>query len=440
MTTIQLEEVVKSEEKALLVAVKYPSTSDFDLEESLAELEQLTLTAGATVTARVVQEREAPHLRTFIGPGKAKEIADVTQEADISLVIFDNDLSPSQQRNLEEIISAPIKIVDRTALILDIFAQRAHSKEGKLQVELAQANYRLPRLRGRGIELSKLGGGIGTRGPGETKLEVDLRRIRKRVTHLKKELAHITQNRQIQRKKRRKENVFSLALVGYTNAGKSTLLNALTDSDVFTYNKLFATLDSTTRRLTLPNRQTVTISDTVGFIKKLPHQLIAAFRSTLDEVREADLLLHVIDISHPQVEDHIKAVETVLSEIGASELPRLEVFNKIDKLKPLEVAGLKIRFSQGAFVSALTKTGLDKLLARMEEASFDNLVKVELEIPFDEGKLIDEIYQLGEVIAKRYTSQGVNLTAKIEKEHLYRVKRYLVKQKFSLNQRTKKTN
>jgi len=280
------------------------------------------------------------------------------------LIIFDDEISASQQHHLEEIIQR--KIVDRTALILDIFAQRAHSSEGKLQVELAQLNYLLPRLTGKGVDLSRLGGGIGTRGPGETKLEVDRRRIRHRIQHLKKELKHIAQNRVTQRRRRQKAGIFSISLVGYTNAGKSTLLNLLTKAQVFVENKLFATLDSTTRRLFLSNDQTVLLSDTVGFIHKLPHQLIAAFRSTLEEVRRADLLLHIIDAAHPLLRNQIASVAQVLGELGVAGKPTIEVFNKIDLLNQEEIERLKRQFPAAVFVSALTGEGIENLLAKIE--------------------------------------------------------------------------
>ncbi len=317
------------------------------------------------MVGRVLQERETPHLRTFIGPGKANEIKALAQSQEANLVVFDHDLTPSQEHNLEKILD--LKTLDRTALILDIFAQHAHSREGKLQVELAQNNYRLPRLKGKGIELSRLGGGIGTRGPGETKLEVDRRRIREKIQYLQKQLTHVKQIRTTQRKKRRKEGIFSLSIVGYTNAGKSTLLNTLTRANVLVEDMLFATLDSTTRRLILPSQQTAVISDTVGFIKKLPHQLIAAFHSTLDEVREANLILHIIDASHPLMEKQIETVENTLKEIGAANKPILSVFNKIDKLSTPELERLKRRFPDGVFISALKKNGLDELLMKIDD-------------------------------------------------------------------------
>ncbi len=312
-------------------------------------------------------------------------------EAD--LIVFDHDLTPSQEHNLEDTIGR--KVLDRTALILDIFAQHAHSSEGKLQVELAQNIYRLPRLRGKGIELSRLGGGIGTRGPGETKLEVDRRRIRRHIQYLKKELFRVRQNRATQRKKRKKAGVSSISIVGYTNAGKSTLLNTLTKADVLVEGKLFATLDSTSRRLLLPSKQTVVFSDTVGFIKKLPHQLIASFRSTLDEIKEASLILHIIDASHPQMEKQIEAAENVLEEIGAAEKPRLNVFNKNDRLSEIEIERLRKRFPDGIFISALLGQGIEKLLKVIDERVSRERVRVRLQIPFERGDLIQKIHEEG---------------------------------------------
>jgi len=326
-----------------LVGLELPSVNSRDEESSLEELEQLALTAGAEVVERIIQFRDRPHSATFIGPGKAEELKILADELEVDLIIFDDEISASQQHHLEEIIQR--KIVDRTALILDIFAQRAHSSEGKLQVELAQLNYLLPRLTGKGVDLSRLGGGIGTRGPGETKLEVDRRRIRHRIQHLKKELKHIAQNRVTQRRRRQKAGIFSISLVGYTNAGKSTLLNLLTKAQVFVENKLF---------------------DTVGFIHKLPHQLIAAFRSTLEEVRRADLLLHIIDAAHPLLRNQIASVAQVLGELGVAGKPTIEVFNKIDLLNQEEIERLKRQFPAAVFVSALTGEGIENLLAKIE--------------------------------------------------------------------------
>lgn len=345
------------------MGVDIPESGFFEIDQSLDELEQLVIAAGGEAIARLTQARKKPEVKTYIGSGKAEEINDLVRSNSASLVVFDHDLTPSQQHNLEDILEA--KVLDRTALILDVFARRAHSNEGKLQVELAQLVYRLPRLRGKGIELSRLGGGIGTRGPGETKLEIDRRRIHLRIKHLKKKLEAVARSRSLQRKRRQKLQIYSVSLVGYTNAGKSTLLNALTRSSVFVEDKLFATLDSTTRRLGFVHQKPVVVSDTVGFIQKLPLQLVAAFRSTLDEVREASLLLHIVDCSHPLFESQIKAVEDVLEELEASAKSKLDVFNKIDKLTVAEVKRLKNRYHDGVFVSALAQSGLDLLRSKI---------------------------------------------------------------------------
>ena len=412
-----IEEIKSSErERAMLVGVQLSDTQPYQVEESLDELEQLVITAGAEVASRAFQAREAPHSRTFIGPGKAEQLRDEAQGLGADTAVFDADLTPSQQHNLEDITST--KVVDRTALILDIFAQHAHSREGKLQVELAQLVYLLPRMKGRGVELSRLGGGIGTRGPGEQKLEVDRRRIRKRIQHLRDELVHVRQNRSVQRKKRKKAAVFSVSIVGYTNAGKSTMLNALTDANVHVEDKLFATLDSTTRKLKLPSRQAVVLSDTVGFIKKLPHQLVASFRSTLDEVREADFLLHMIDASHPQMQDQIEAVEIVLSEIGAVEKPRLDIFNKIDLLSADKKRQLGERYLDGVFISALKKDGVDKVIERIDKIVSSFLVQVNLEISFDKGNLIEKVHRLGRVISEKHSSHGTSIVAEIPQKDL----------------------
>jgi GTP-binding protein HflX len=355
----------KIREKAIIITLALPDTSFKEVEISLDELERLVETAGGVVAARVVQKREAPHAKTYVGPGKAEEIARLCCELEADLVVFDHELSPSQQRNLENILK--VKVVDRTALILDIFAQHAHSKEGKLQVELAQLNYLLPRLRGRGVTLSRLGGGIGTRGPGETKLEVDRRRIKERLSHLKRELKEVARHREVQRKLRQRRGVFNISIVGYTNAGKSTLLNSLTNSHVYVEDQLFATLDSTTRKLYLTNGSEAVLSDTVGFIQKLPPQLVAAFHSTLKEVTLSDLIIHVIDSSNPYLETQMEAVEFTLNEIGASQKERLEVFNKIDLVSTKRLRELKRKFPEGVFISALKKEGLSELKKEIEK-------------------------------------------------------------------------
>ncbi len=321
------------------------------------ELQQLTQTAGATVVAFALQQRRAPHQRTFLGPGKVEDIHRTVHELDADLVIIDADISPSQQRHLEDILG--VKVLDRTALILDIFAQHATSNEGRLQVELAQLTYMLPRLRGRGVELSRLGGGIGTRGPGETKLESDRRRIRARIHTLKRRLKDVERHRALTR--RRRSDMFTCTLVGYTNAGKSSLMNALTHAGVHVEDALFATLDSTTRRLYLADVGEIVITDTVGFIKDLPHELVAAFHSTLTEVSMADLLLHLVDVSSEYWADHVLAVERTLEMIDAATVPRLLVLNKLDSLNEATIRRLREAYPSAICISALTGRGLDDL-------------------------------------------------------------------------------
>lgn len=351
-------------EVALLVGLRQPQQPRWEAEDSLEELVQLALSAGAEPAFRVLQERALPNPRTFIGPGKAQEIKEIC-EGGVDLVIFDNDLTGSQQRNLEAVIDR--KVIDRTGLILDIFAQRARSKEGKLQVELAQLKYMLPRLTGHGTELSRLGGGIGTRGPGETQLEVDRRRIRRRIVRIEEELEKVRRHRTLLRRRRQKQALPTAALVGYTNAGKSSLLNALTHADVPVADRLFATLDPTLRKAILPGGRTVLLSDTVGFIRKLPHQLVAAFKATLEEVRMADLLLHVIDISHPQWQSQEQGVMAVLEELGVAAKPMINVHNKVDKLPHPEAVSFLSRRGGSVVTSAVTGVGLEELRAAMAE-------------------------------------------------------------------------
>jgi GTP-binding protein HflX len=335
--------------------------------DSLNELEQLARTSGAHVLAKKFQIFKQPDPRTYFGKGKLVELSSLVDELNANTVIFDDEISPTQQRNIEKIIDA--KILDRTSLILDIFAKRAHTAEGKLQVELAQLSYRLPRIRGKGVELSRLGGGIGTKGPGETKLEVDRRRIENRISKLKKELKKLEKQREVQRKARKKHGVPVVSLVGYTNAGKSSLMNKLTNANVEVEDRLFATLTATTRKLRL-NSAIVLISDTVGFIKKLPHQLVSAFKSTLEEVVQSDLIIVVNDISNKEHESQGMAVDDVLSEIGATDIPRIQVFNKIDLIDEQVVGHLKKRRPDAFFVSAVTSAGIDDLIKKIKEAFF----------------------------------------------------------------------
>lgn len=348
-------------ERALIVGLVTDDTDLDEAEESLHELALLADTAGATVLGRVMQRRDRPDPATLVGRGKAQELALMVQEKQANLVIFDEELSPVQAANLETALN--VRVLDRTQLILDIFAQRAHSKEGKLQVELAQLHYLMPRLVGRGSALSRLGGGIGTRGPGETKLEVDRRRVRARIASLERDVKQLQTHRRHQRRGR--QGVPVATLIGYTNAGKSSLLNALTSANVLAENKLFATLDPKTRRLLLPDGHRLLVTDTVGFIRKLPTELVAAFRATLEEITASDLLLHVVDASNPRAEEHMAAVEDVLFELDAYRKPVLTVINKADQASPLTIANLRQASDRSVVVSALTGKGLDRLVAEI---------------------------------------------------------------------------
>ena len=333
------------------------------LEESLAELARLTHTAGAKVVGTLSQKRPMPDQRYYIGQGKLLELQTLVKSTEADMVVFDISLSSSQQRNLEEFLG--LKVIDRTELILDIFALHAKSREGKLQVELAQDSFLLSRLSGHGVSMSRLGGGIGTRGPGETKLEYDRRNIRKRISELKKEIKQLARERTVKREKRKTSHFHLVALVGYTNSGKSTLLNSLSNAGVLAQDKLFATLDPTVRRIYLPSKQTILLTDTVGFIQKLPHQLVAAFAATLEEVTEADLLLHIVDSSNPYFEDQINAVYTVLEELNCVTKPIITVFNKVDRLDEKIEPLLIEKYQPAISISALHKQGLEELQAEI---------------------------------------------------------------------------
>lgn len=406
-------------QRALAVAIEGPSD---DWIESLEELKRLADTAGVTVIATVTQRRERPDPVYFIGKGKAQEIRQIAGETGAEVALVDGDLTPTQQRNLEQ--AADIGVVDRSGLILDIFAQRARTREGKLQVELAQLSYLLPRLTGRGTELSRLGGGIGTRGPGETKLEVDRMRIRRRINILRKQVARIGKRRAVERRSRHRAGVPVVALVGYTNAGKSTLLNALSDANVFVEDRLFATLDPTVRRVELPGGREVLFADTVGFIRNLPHQLIAAFRATLEEAVEADLLVHVIDAAHPQMEKQIQTVRRVLAELGSASTPTVMAFNKADLVA--DRSRLKERVARerhAVALSALTGEGLDELQRLVGERLEQELVQVEVLLPWRGQDLLSEVRQRGRVLAERFGEGGVDLTVRVPGDLARRLRR-----------------
>lgn len=391
--------------------------------ENIEELKNLTISAGADVKEILCHKQNKPNPKYFISTGKLEEIKNIVDNKEIELVIFDNEITPTQQRNLQ--LKLDTKVLDRTALILDIFAQRAHSREGKLQVELAQLNYLLPRLTGKGIELSRLGGGIGTRGPGETKLEVDRRKIRKRISFLEKKIYQIGVQRDTQRKKREERNIFKIALVGYTNSGKSTLLNAATDSDAYVEDRLFSTLDSTTRKLKIYPNSEVLISDTVGFIEKLPHQLIASFKSTLEEVKRSDLLLLIVDVCNTDFENNIYSVKEVLKEIGVWQKPVLLVFNKIDKLSREELNSLKIKYKNSVFISALKRSGLPELYLRIKKMIERHYLNIIVKIPYNENKIMSFIYNNCQVLRRRDLGDSTILDLNVNSKYCSILSRYI---------------
>ncbi|HEX9454340.1 MAG TPA: GTPase HflX [Candidatus Binatia bacterium] len=398
-------------EKALLIGIELPSRDhQVPLEYSLQELERLAKTAGATVLAKHTQQVRQVTPATLIGRGKVAEIHDSIKEHDANLVIVDEDLTPAQQRNLETAFK--VRVVDRSQLILDIFAQRARSNEGKLQVELAQLEYLMPRLTRQWTHLSRLGGGIGTRGPGETQLEVDRRRIRERIGHLKRRLQTVERTRSLQRKERGEFPFATVALVGYTNAGKSTLMNTLTRAGVFVEDKLFATLDPTTRALRLPNGDKVMVVDTVGFINKIPHSLIEAFKSTLEEVSGADLMLHLVDMANPLYEEHIQVIESVLAEIGAGEIPTILVPNKVDVADAVPLRELKTtNVSDVCPISALTGAGVDQLLAIVGGVLDREKELFEAYFTPSQGGLVALVRERGRIVREEYDGQQVHVTA-----------------------------
>lgn len=400
-------------EKALLVGIQTDSRDGFSMKNSLQELSLLAQTAGALVCSNSFQKRKKIDPAYFIGKGKVDEIKNICQAQRITTVIFDEELSPAQQRNLESAIEK--KVIDRTNLILDIFAKRAKTKEGKLQVELAQLNYFLPRLTGYGIRLSQQVGGIGTRGPGEKKLEVDRRRIRDRIAYLKREIDKVSTHRQQQRERRQEVPLSIIALVGYTNTGKSTLLNTLSNARVFVEDKLFATLDPTIRKVALPNKIKVLFVDTVGFIKKLPHQLVAAFRATLEEVVKADLLLHIVDATHPQYEQHIESVNSILKELDASYKPTILVLNKIDLLRDYSsIKKMQKTYKDCMSISALNKIGIEDLLNKIIDHFNKNLKKTDLVIPVQNEDILNILYEKGTVLSKEYEDQNIIVSALLD--------------------------
>ncbi|MGH9230530.1 MAG: GTPase HflX [Acidimicrobiales bacterium] len=419
-------------ERIVLVGVSIPPETVEVTEASVDELALLVDTAGADEVARVFQRRQAPDPPTYVGKGKAEELREVAVTTDCDTVVFDNELTPAQQFNLEKLLGRTA--IDRTAVILDIFAQNAHSQEGKTQVELAQLRYLLPRLRGRGRALSQQAGGmsagaggarIGTRGPGETQLEVDRRRIVRRLHKLEAELRQIAKHRQTQRKAQRRGQLPRLAIVGYTNAGKSTLLNRLTDAEVLVEDRLFATLDATTRRLALPGGEAVLVTDTVGFIRKLPHQLVEAFRSTLDVAVDADLLIHVVDASSPDPAGNIRAVRDVLAEIGADGVPELLAFNKSD-LAPGSAKRLADVWEGSVALSAVTGEGVDDLLRTVGSRLRALMTVVDMVIPFDRGDVLAAAHRAGEVLRESAGESGMHIRGRFDDATLSRFREFVV--------------
>ncbi len=412
-------------ERTLVVGVDIRGRDNLlPLEESLDELELLALTAGLDVVVQVTQSLETPNSKTFVGSGKVNEIKSLSEEFNASIILFDEELSPRHQRELEKIMGDDVRIIDRTALILDIFAQHASTHAGALQVELAQYKYRLPRLTKAWTHLARQAGGgggraggvggVGLRGPGETQLESDRREIGLRITHLKKEIEKVRAHRGRYRARRKRSRIPVIALVGYTNAGKSTLLNALADSDVYVANKLFATLDPTTRKVELPGGREGLLTDTVGFIQKLPTTLVEAFKATLEEIAEADLLLHVIDVTHPFVSAQAESVISILSDIGAEHIPVLNVLNKIDRLEDPNNAIDVLELDESSVaVSARMKLGLDELLESINQKLYESLSEVSVVLPFEQGALISQFHEQGMVEHIEHTRSGVEIQGRL---------------------------
>ena len=390
-------------------------------EESIHELGELVKTAGGIVVGEMIQNKPDLESATYMGEGKLEELKNAIAALDADMVVFDDELSTVQMRNITDFLE--VKVLDRSMLILDIFAMRAKSGEGKLQVELAQLKYRLPRLRGFGVEMSRTGAGIGTRGPGETRLESDRRHIRKRIGALEDEIKELKKHRSLIRDRRRKDGVITAALVGYTNAGKSTLLNTLTDAQVFAEDKLFATLDPTSRAITLDDNRKILLVDTVGFIRKLPHHLIEAFKSTLEEAVVADILLHVIDASGEEMENQITVVEQVLTDIGAVGKPVVAVFNKCDKLDEYPITNLKS--DKAVYISAKQKINIDKLIEAIAEAAPGRKQRVKACIPYSEGALVSALHETQKVISEEYGENGTVMELMVDAQMYDKIREYI---------------
>lgn len=390
-------------------------------DESISELEELVKTAGGEVVCTVIQNKADIEAATYMGIGKLEEVRDAVEALGADMVVFDDELSPVQIRNISDFIG--VKILDRSTLILDIFAMRAKSGEGKLQVELAQLKYRLPRLRGMGTELSRTGAGIGTRGPGESRLENDRRHIRRRISALEEQIAELKKHRSLIRERREKDGVVTAALVGYTNAGKSTLLNLLTGSDVFAEDKLFATLDPTSRAIVLEDNRKILLVDTVGFIRKLPHNLIEAFKSTLEEAVVSDILIHVIDTSNEERDNQISIVESVLAEIGAVGKPIIGVFNKCDKTEEEPI--INNSYNANVCISAKYNKNIDKLINAISEVAPGKKKRVKATIPYSEGSLVNELHEYEKVISEEYSENGTVMELMVDAVMYERIKEYI---------------
>ncbi len=409
----------KKPQRVLLVCV---DTGEYDAQASLDELWELSESAGAEPVATLTQKKQRPETATYVGSGRLEEIKSFCENQDIDVLIFDCELTPTQIRNIEQ--ATGVRTIDRTMLILDIFALRARSREGKLQVELAQLNYMLPRLTGKGVEMSRLGGGIGTRGPGETKLETDRRHIRRRMETLKEQLKDVKLRRDMLKSRRKKNGVITVAIVGYTNAGKSTLMNCLTNAGVLAEDKLFATLDPTSRALKLPNGVSVMLTDTVGLVRRLPHHLVEAFKSTLEEAAEADIILNVCDASSEEAYLHLEVTRELFESLGCTSSPIIPVLNKWDRVN--EKSGVIPMVSGAVRISAINGTGIDKLLERIEENLPVEIRRVKLLIPFDKGRIAAEVREKATLLEEKYSENGIVITALLKPDMYGRLNEYVV--------------
>lgn len=426
LTVIDMEKNEERKERVIIAGVHRSLRDGLadTTEESLSELEELVKTAGGEVVCTVVQNKPDLEAATYMGMGKLEELKGAVQTLEADMVVFDDELSPIQTRNISDFLE--IKVLDRSLLILDIFAMRAKSGEGKLQVELAQLKYRLPRLRGFGAEMSRTGAGIGTRGPGETRLESDRRHIRKRISSLEEEIRELKKHRGLIHSRRKKNGVITAALVGYTNAGKSTLLNTLTNADVFAEDKLFATLDPTSRGLTLEDNRQILLVDTVGFIRKLPYHLVEAFKSTLEEAVVADILIHVMDASSPELDNQITVVEAVLKDIGASGKPVIGVYNKCDKVAEEPIG--REAYDKNVFISAKKNVNIDRLIEAIADVAPGKKHKVRVCIPYSEGALVSDLHQNQKVISEEYEAEGTAMNLMVDSAMYERIKQYVIEE------------